>query len=107
MAGAEPETGQVLERSPIAAALIERYADPLLLAPDDVARFAQPFARDLQRETVGKPQRAAHFQCRPRRGNITDRAGNSRLAELDCSGFQYAATRGNPVFVHHSMRGGI
>jgi hypothetical protein len=101
MAGAEPETGQVLERSPIAAALIERYADPLLLAPDDVARFAQPFARDLQRETVGKPQRAA------RRGNITDRAGNSRLAELDCSGFQYAATWGNPVFVHHSMRGGI
>src|ERR1700722_893810 len=81
-------------------ALVERHADPLLPAPDDVARFAQPLARDLQREMLGKPERCDHFQRRPRRGNVADGAGNRRCAEHDRSGFQYAAARGDPVLVH-------
>ena len=81
-------------------ALIERHADPLFLAPDDVARLFEIFARHEQREAVGDEQRRHDFERGSGVGHVADGAVDPAAAELDRSGLQLAVARGDALLVH-------
>jgi hypothetical protein len=84
---------------PPAAASVERDADPLFPAPDDVTRPVQLLARDHQREAVGNKQRGHNFECGPGLREISDGAGNFIAGERDRAGLQDAPPRSDALFV--------
>jgi hypothetical protein len=82
------------------ATSVECDADAFLLAPHDVAGFAQGFARDAEDKAVREPQRADDFQRGAGRGDVADRARNLRATELHGSGFEDAVTRRYAMVIH-------
>src|SRR6266700_5058124 len=81
-------------------ASIECDADAFVLAPNDVAGFAQPVALDAEHETVRIPKRADDFHGGARRGDVADRTWKRVAAELDGPGFEDAVTRRNAMVFH-------
>src|ERR1700742_4434786 len=77
---------------------VEGHADPLFLAPHDVAR--QLASVRHQSELCGDPNRAGDIESRAGVGDIAHCAVDCPTAELDGSGFQYAMPGCNPVFIH-------
>src|ERR1700732_3484493 len=78
--------------------LIEGDADPLYLAPDDVA--GQRIALRHQGELGRDSNRAGDIEGRPGGGDVANGAINRAAAELDLSGFQDPLSVCNPVLIH-------
>jgi hypothetical protein len=79
---------------------IERYADPPVPAPDDVARPTYLRALNDQRETVRNEKRGHNFKRRPRIRDVANRAIDCSAAERYRSGLQYSMPCCYPVFIH-------
>ena len=75
------------------AGLVERDADPFLLAPGDAARSFQLFRSHRKREALRDEQRRHDFERGSGLGDVSNGAVDSSAAELDGSGLQSAAPR--------------
>jgi hypothetical protein len=82
----------------VQVSLIELYADPPLTAPDDLARLVASI--DNQRKMLEDSDRGAHVQRRADRRYVADHAVDRAAAELDCSGFQDAMSKGCTALPH-------
>ena len=65
----------------------EGHANPLFLAPDDMAFPTFVAAHDAQRNFMRNPNRARHVKRRPDRGDISNCAIDAAALELNRSGF--------------------
>jgi hypothetical protein len=52
--------------------LVERHADPLLLAPNDVAGNVRAIRPKDKVEALGDVERTSNIECRTRNGNVSD-----------------------------------
>jgi hypothetical protein len=80
--------------------LVERYADSLCFAPDDVAGHAQAVGGEHQGKMFGNTYGAGHIKRGPVDGQVANHAIDRPAAKLDCSGLQDAVSGDSPVFVH-------
>jgi len=69
--------------------LVERHADVLFSAPDDVARDAHAVCLKYQREILGDVDGADHVEGRPRDGHIANYAVDDVATERNRSGHQH------------------
>jgi len=92
---------------PPAAASVERDADPLFPAPDDVTRPFQLLARDHQREAIRNKQRGHDVEGGSGLREVPDCAGNFAAGERDRAGLQDAAPRADPLLVHPRIIGRV
>jgi hypothetical protein len=65
--------------------LIERHADPLLLAPDDVTGNLRAVRLKDKIETLGDVAGVSNIERRPRNGHVADQAVNRAANELNRS----------------------
>jgi hypothetical protein len=80
--------------------LTERDADPLFLAPHDVAMPAYLAAADAQRDLVGNACRARNLEAGADGGDVANDTIDSRAVELDGSGLEYALPRKCTSLIH-------
>ena len=85
---------------PFFRTLVERDADPFLLAPGDAAQPLQLFRWHKKREAVGDEQRGHDFERGPGLRDVSNGAVDSPAAELDGSGLQCASPRGDSGPIH-------
>ena len=69
--------------------LVERHADLLRLAPDDVTGNARAVRLKDQFETLGDVEGGTNFQRRPRNGNVANQTVHCAASELNRSRHQY------------------
>jgi hypothetical protein len=65
--------------------LVERYADPRLLLPDDVARNSHAICFEGQDKTLGHITGAGYFNRGSRDGHVADQAIDHAASELNGS----------------------
>jgi hypothetical protein len=80
--------------------LTEDHADPLFLAPDDMAILTFVTAHDVQRDFAGNPDRARDVERCPCRRHIANGAIDAAAVELDRSGFQNTLSRFGTALFH-------
>jgi hypothetical protein len=90
---------------PFSRTLVERDADPFLLAPGDAAQPLQLFGWHIKCEAVGDEQRRHDFERGPGFRDVSNGAVDSPAAELDGSSLQSAAPRGDPGLFHDVVIG--
>jgi hypothetical protein len=81
---------------------VERDADPILLAPDDVTRNVRVIRLKDKIEALGDVVGAINLERRPRNGNVADQTVNNAASELNRARHQYSFARTRAPF-HRAM----
>src|SRR6185295_19603706 len=82
------------------AGLVECYANPVLPAPNDMAKQLQSVLGKDQCEFIGNTDQVRKIQRRARGGDIANGTSILVAAILDFGGLHDTDTRCNPVFDH-------
>ena len=96
--GRHPKPSTICDIARDRRGLIERHADPLLLAPDDVTGNLRAVRLKDKIDTLGGVAGVSNIERRPRNGHVADQAINQAAGELNRSRHQYRVARDRASF---------